>query len=648
MPIKMKRCKHGLFSFFDNDKWIGKALEQTGEYSEGEVEFLLSLITDESVVVEVGANIGAITVPLAKKAAKVFAFEPQRPVFDLLEQNLVQNCVSFCAEQFIVSDHTGVGAMADVDYNAHDINLGGIAVANEGNSVNVITLDDYCKDFDRLDLLKIDVEGHEREVLLGARGTILRLRPLLYVENDRFEKSHDLIELIMTLGYRLSWHMPPLYNPDPVGRQNFVSFNMLCASVSTKLPQELDRLCEQGLLTPIMSPDDDGRLASQRLDERIAKTLAVPPSSKSKSWACVVRLGGVGDNLVASAVLPYLKEKYGYVEVIACEPQHVIFENNPHVDKLSVKKPGEPPWGDGKSWQHYWADRANEFAFFAHLSHTIEGLRAFNEGQTAFWWPQNARRKFGGQSYLEVAADICDVPYDRLEPNFYPTPLETANAHKTKALIGGRYVAWIISGTRPDKIWPGAIVAIARIIREADIPVVLFGMPGKDFEIAKEIETGVRGVNGSTKNLHLALSTSLDHPNWPIRRSLTQVQAADLVVSPDTGPAWAVAMHDMPKVVMVSHASAENITKHWRNTVTLHADPSRVPCWPCHMLHDTKESCERISGRKDAMGAACITDISIETVVNTVRGLLDSQTALREVKLPSSLGTEVSVRLAAE
>ena len=48
------------------------------------------------------------------------------------------------------------------------------------------------------------------------------------------------------------------------------------------------------------------------------------------------RFGGIGDNLIASAVLPGLRAKYGRVEVITQHPQHVVFENNPYVDKLSV------------------------------------------------------------------------------------------------------------------------------------------------------------------------------------------------------------------------------------------------------------------------------------------------------------------------
>jgi ADP-heptose:LPS heptosyltransferase len=277
------------------------------------------------------------------------------------------------------------------------------------------------------------------------------------------------------------------------------------------------------------------------------------------------------------------------------------------------------------AFQNYWLDRADDYEFFIHLSHTCEGLRAIAASQTAFYWPAEARRKLFGQSYLETVGDIAGVPYDRLAPDFYPTDAERDDALEIKRSIGGRYLAWVLSGSRWDKLWPHTMVCIARIIRELRWPVVMTGVPGKDYDLAALIQDHVRKANGGVDGLHLAMSPDAEHPSWPIRRVLTQVQQADIVIAPDTGPAWAVAMHDMPKIMLISHAGAESITKHWRNTVTLHADQARVPCWPCHLLHDTKESCQRVSGSKDDVGAACISDIGVERVLGTIRSVVSHQ-----------------------
>ena len=99
---------------------------------------------------------------------------------------------------------------------------------------------------------------------------------------------------------------------------------------------------------------------------------------------------------------------------------------------------------------------------------------------------------------------------------------------------------------------------------------------------------------------------------------LAQTLAADVVVTPDTGPAWAVAKMPMRKIVLLSHASQENITKGWKNTLTLHADAT-VTCWPCHLLIDRPEDCERVSGRKVESGVACISSIKSDAVIEAVR-----------------------------
>jgi hypothetical protein len=91
---------------------------------------------------------------------------------------------------------------------------------------------------------------------------------------------------------------------------------------------------------------------------------------------------------------------------------------------------------------------------------------------------------------------------------------------------------------------------------------------------------------------------------------------SDLVITPDTGTGWATAMEPMPKILLHSHASKENIAKHWVNTTSLHADTNRVPCWPCHRLHDDMSTCK--SAKDNPNAAACMADISVQSIVETV------------------------------
>ena len=90
------------------------------------------------------------------------------------------------------------------------------------------TLDGFA--FDHIALIKVDVEGHELQVLKGARETIERCKPILYVENDRPHRSRDLLAFLLNdLGYRAWWHFPDLYNAnEQIDGGDFVSHNVLC------------------------------------------------------------------------------------------------------------------------------------------------------------------------------------------------------------------------------------------------------------------------------------------------------------------------------------------------------------------------------------------------------------------------------------
>ena len=77
---RLVRGRHGLFLANPKDVYIGRAVIEYGEFSELEVQVLLQLVPTGGVVIEAGANMGALTVPLAKKVGRsglVYAFEPQ-------------------------------------------------------------------------------------------------------------------------------------------------------------------------------------------------------------------------------------------------------------------------------------------------------------------------------------------------------------------------------------------------------------------------------------------------------------------------------------------------------------------------------------------------------------------------------------------
>jgi FkbM family methyltransferase len=239
--VQITHTRHGLMLYPTNDAFIGRCLQAYGEYCPEEANAFRQLLKPGDVVVEAGANIGAHTVGLSQlvgPTGQVFAFEPQRRIFQILCANLALTGVTNVhARPQGLGQGSSTMWVSSPDLGAA-ANFGGVSLGSSGREpVEIVTLDSLA--LQRLDLIKIDVEGMEERVLQGGIETIKRLRPKLYLENDAgddgIEKSASLIRMIRHLGYRLWWHLPALYSPvnfrdfaQNIFPRNVVSINMLC------------------------------------------------------------------------------------------------------------------------------------------------------------------------------------------------------------------------------------------------------------------------------------------------------------------------------------------------------------------------------------------------------------------------------------
>lgn len=245
--IAVKRCKHGVFMLNRNDAFIGKSLDQYGEWCDFEIQLLRRYIAPGDVVIDCGANIGTHAVAFANlvgPAGRVYAYEPQRRNFLMLSGNVALNGLDnvFCRQQ-AAGDVDGQLAMPPLPSADTHFNFGGLP--KEGTpdeTVPVVRLDSLALSACRL--IKVDVEGMEAEVLNGARDLITRCRPLIYVENNSAESSKRLGPLLNAIGYRAWWSLFWYFDPrnfyaNPVNCFENVmpSTNLLC--IPTELNLEL-------------------------------------------------------------------------------------------------------------------------------------------------------------------------------------------------------------------------------------------------------------------------------------------------------------------------------------------------------------------------------------------------------------------------
>jgi len=239
--LRLRPCRHGMMVYNTNDQYIGAMLDQYGEFSEGENDVFRQTLKPGMTAVEAGANVGAHTLALARQVGptgRVLAFEPQRSVFQMLCANLALNALEQVEPHWAAAGSTdGTITVPRLD-STQPQNFGGLTLGRNkaGDSVRLVRLDSLG--LAACHLIKMDVEGMELDVLLGATDTIRRCAPLIYSENDRQDRSPALIRQLQAMGYRCFWHLPPCVRmPNFRGNAEnrfpgLVSCNMLCVPAS--------------------------------------------------------------------------------------------------------------------------------------------------------------------------------------------------------------------------------------------------------------------------------------------------------------------------------------------------------------------------------------------------------------------------------
>lgn len=228
LSIERAECRHGQFAFYASDTPIGEALAEYGEWAEAEVGLFERLLRPGDVVIEAGANIGIHTLAMARLVGPqglVYAFEPMACNNQLLNANIVANGITN-----IRSYQMGVGETNEIlpfpnVWPDHSNNFGafGLYTANYWQGVTtmpcaVVSIDSLA--LPRVDLIKVDTEGHEREVVLGAMETIAAHRPAMLIETlNQYSMEqglgghlHWIIDRLQPLNYNFWHYITPLFN----------------------------------------------------------------------------------------------------------------------------------------------------------------------------------------------------------------------------------------------------------------------------------------------------------------------------------------------------------------------------------------------------------------------------------------------------
>jgi len=195
---------------FDNDlrfacnlnEHMGSQIYWRGCYSWGQLRVLDRILEDRMVFVDAGANQGEFSVFAAKRLpnGRVIAFEPVAELRSRLTSNLelnsfdnvdvVDKALWWTNELLELHRHNGTYDDGSINEGLGSL-FGSDGLAGDTETVECIPLDEALEALaiDRVDVIKIDVEGAEPALLRGAAGVIERDRPILFVEADQRQAS---------------------------------------------------------------------------------------------------------------------------------------------------------------------------------------------------------------------------------------------------------------------------------------------------------------------------------------------------------------------------------------------------------------------------------------------------------------------------
>jgi FkbM family methyltransferase len=193
--------KYGLVTLYRNEICIGKDFRQGKYWDEATTLKLKEYIDPNRNILEIGGHCGTsslIYITYLDENKKLYVYEPQRNMYNVLVHNVQQNNLQdkifptnmgvFCYNGTATMnniDLDGGGGIVSKRYNEENnlyCNFGGIGLGEDGEPVNVITIDSM--DIDDIGFIHCDAQGAENFIFSKGLETIRKYRPVIFYENN--------------------------------------------------------------------------------------------------------------------------------------------------------------------------------------------------------------------------------------------------------------------------------------------------------------------------------------------------------------------------------------------------------------------------------------------------------------------------------
>jgi FkbM family methyltransferase len=200
--------KYGYVILYDNDVYLNCGAFAKGIYNDEDTMLKLKEYIDPNKnILEIGAHCGTSSIVYSSflnTNSKLYAYEPQKNMFNLLNLNIVNNSLEnkiipinkgvFCYNGTAIMnniDLDGGGGNVEKRYNSENnlpCNFGGIGLGKDGEKIEVVTLDSL--NLNNIGFIHCDAQGSENFIFSKSLETIRKFRPVILYENYEFYGSY--------------------------------------------------------------------------------------------------------------------------------------------------------------------------------------------------------------------------------------------------------------------------------------------------------------------------------------------------------------------------------------------------------------------------------------------------------------------------
>jgi ADP-heptose:LPS heptosyltransferase len=314
-----------------------------------------------------------------------------------------------------------------------------------------------------------------------------------------------------------------------------------------------------------------------------------PPTRKR---ACIIRYGAIGDLIMVTPLIRALHEDGYDVTMNVSTYSKDAITNNPYVSNII---PHERNVVDNQELGAYWATWAQEYDKYINLSESIEGSLLKIEARRDFYTPKAFREATCSEGYLDKTMRIAGYPDAPKRQELFFSKSEEAwrdkflKPYKDKFTIG-----WGLNGSSAHKRYAILEPTLRSWLEDKEDAQV--------FLLGNEAARPLTFEHPQVRSLISEIS---------LRELFCMLEKLNVVVGPESAIINAAACWTNPKIVLLSHSSESNLCSNWTNYVALKPDAAIAPCYPCHQMHNSADTCPLVQIETDTLpevlrtGPAC-------------------------------------------